>query len=443
MAWSCNCSAASSWPLLGPNGSGKSTLLRLLAGLTRPEGGSIHIGGWQVPAELAALRAQIGYVGHETLLYDHLSARENLRFLARLYSLDEPDRRIRELLAQVGLERRAQELVRNYSRGMQQRLAIARALLPQPAVLLLDEPFDGLDAAATEMLAQLLCVTQERSILMATHRFGLAERLAGRALILQHGVVGAEVSLADSVSGTLARALRRIDGVRAMSTGFLSAALTIAGKDLRAELRSRELLGLMGLFALLAILVFSFAFELERMGRQGAVSGVLWVTLIFASILGHNRGMALEREHGGFDALLLAPVPRGSIFCGKMLANALLTLLVGALLLPLLTVLFNLPTLPASLLLILPPGCLGLAAVGTLLATMTVQTRAARFAAAHRAAAGRAAGADCRPARQQRRARQRPAGRPLRLAATAAAHRLHLSRSRPAALRVRAGGLRP
>ncbi len=190
--------------LLGPNGSGKSTLLRLLAGLSRPDGGSIHIGGWQVPTELAALRTQIGYVGHETLLYDNLSASENLGFFARLYSLDEPDRRIRELLAQVGLERRAQELVRNYSRGMQQRLAIARALLPQPAVLLLDEPFDGLDAAATEMLAQLLRVTQERSILMATHRFGLAERLANRALILQRGVVGAEVSLANSASGTLA-----------------------------------------------------------------------------------------------------------------------------------------------------------------------------------------------------------------------------------------------
>jgi len=161
-----------------------------------------------------------------------------------------------------------------------------------------------------------------------------------------------------------------------MSTGFLRATLTIAGKDLRVGLRSRELPGLMGLFALLAILVFSFALELEGMGRQSAVSGVLWVTLAFAAILGHNRGMALEREHGGFEALLLAPVARGAIFCGKLLANAIFTLLIGLLLLPLLTVLFNLPTLPVALLLILPPGCLGLAAAGTLLVTMTAQTRA-------------------------------------------------------------------
>ena len=87
-----------------------------------------------------------------------------------------------------------------------------------------------------------------------------------------------------------------------MLRDFLRAALTIAGKDLRAELRSRELLGLMALFALLAVLVFSFALELDRPGRQDAVSGVLWVTLLFASILGHNRSVALEREQGGFDA---------------------------------------------------------------------------------------------------------------------------------------------
>lgn len=161
-----------------------------------------------------------------------------------------------------------------------------------------------------------------------------------------------------------------------MLRDFLRAALTIAARDLRAELRSRELLGLMALFALLAILVFSFALELDRPGRQDAVSGVLWVTLLFASILGHNRSVALEREHGGFDALLLAPVARSAIFAGKLLANALFTLSIALLLLPLLTVLYNLPQFPPALLLIVPPGCLGLAAVGTLLAAMTVQTRA-------------------------------------------------------------------
>ena len=161
-----------------------------------------------------------------------------------------------------------------------------------------------------------------------------------------------------------------------MVRDFLRAALVIAAKDLRAELRSRELLALMLLFALLAILVFSFALELDRPGRQEALNGVLWVTLLFAGILGHSRSAALEREHGGFDALLLAPVARGAIFCGKLLANALLTLLVGLLLLPLLAVLYDLPQFSPLLLLILPPGCLGLAAVGTLLAALTVQTRA-------------------------------------------------------------------
>ncbi|MCY4525248.1 MAG: heme exporter protein CcmB, partial [Anaerolineaceae bacterium] len=161
-----------------------------------------------------------------------------------------------------------------------------------------------------------------------------------------------------------------------MVRDFLRAALIIAGKDLRAELRSRELLGLMALFALLAILVFSVALELDRPGRQDAVSGVLWVTLLFASILGHNRSVALEREHGGFDALLLAPVARGAIFLGKLLANALFTLMIALLLLPLLTILYNLPDFPPALLLIVPPGCLGLAAIGTLLAAMTMQTRA-------------------------------------------------------------------
>src|SRR5205085_8532291 len=108
--------------LLGPNGSGKTTLLRLLSGLSRPSGGSITVGGWSLPKEAAAVRAQLGVVAHLPLLYDDLTAAENLRFFARLYSIEQPSPRITAALDRVGLARRANELVRTFSRGMQQRL---------------------------------------------------------------------------------------------------------------------------------------------------------------------------------------------------------------------------------------------------------------------------------------------------------------------------------
>src|SRR5690606_12847949 len=129
--------------LLGPNGSGKSTLLRLLSGLSKPTSGTITVGGWELPREAAAVRAQIGMVSHKPLLYENLTARENLHFFARLYNLSpaERDERMNALLERVGLARRAGDLIRTYSRGMQQRLSIARALLHNPDVLLLDEPY--------------------------------------------------------------------------------------------------------------------------------------------------------------------------------------------------------------------------------------------------------------------------------------------------------------
>ncbi len=180
--------------LLGPNGSGKSTLLRLLCGLSRPTAGTIRIGGWDLPKEAAAVRAQLGLVSHKAILYDTLTAQENLRFFARLYNLPAAsiDTRITEMLTQVGLARRAHDLVRTFSRGMLQRLSIARALLHNPDILLLDEPYTGLDQDASRVLDDLLRAAHAdgRTILMTTHDLSRAAILPTRIIILSRGVIG-------------------------------------------------------------------------------------------------------------------------------------------------------------------------------------------------------------------------------------------------------------
>jgi len=160
-----------------------------------------------------------------------------------------------------------------------------------------------------------------------------------------------------------------------MKTPFLSAVLSIIRKDFQAEVRSRELVGAMGMFALLSVLIFSFALELDRVARTESISGVLWVTVVFASILGLNRSMAMERDQGNLDALLLAPVSRAAIFCGKLVGNFLFTLLIALVLLPLMTVLYNVAIISAWLIAVLILGTLGFTTLGTLLAAMTVQTR--------------------------------------------------------------------
>ncbi|MCY3798867.1 MAG: heme ABC exporter ATP-binding protein CcmA [Chloroflexi bacterium] len=177
--------------LLGANGSGKTTLLRLLSGLSKPTTGAIRIGGWEMPREAMAVRAQIGLVAHQPLLYENLTARENLDFYGKLYGIerDERERRIKELLIAAGLRKRRDSLVRSFSRGMKQRLSIARATLHQPDVLLLDEPYSGLDQAAAERLDGMLAATiaEGRTIIMSTHQLERIPPTAGRALALSRG----------------------------------------------------------------------------------------------------------------------------------------------------------------------------------------------------------------------------------------------------------------
>jgi len=160
-----------------------------------------------------------------------------------------------------------------------------------------------------------------------------------------------------------------------MTTAFLRTVITIIRKDLQAELRSRELVNAMALFAFLSIIIFSFALELNRDTRLEVIGGILWVTLIFSSVLGLNRSLVNEREHGNLDAMLIAPVDRVAIYVGKMVGNFLFVLIVGLILLPLMTVLYNVSLMEPLMLVTLILGVLGFTSVGTLIATMTVQTR--------------------------------------------------------------------
>jgi len=184
--------------LLGPNGSGKTTLLRLLSALSRATTGTITIGGWSLPDEAEAVRAQLGVVAHLPLLYDDLTARENLAFFGRLYNLPNTADRVQARLEQVGLAKRSGELVRTFSRGMQQRLAIARALLHDPAVLLLDEPYTGLDVAGSALLDSLLSgwKAAQHTVVISTHDLQRAT-ISDRVLILSRGRLVADRPTSD------------------------------------------------------------------------------------------------------------------------------------------------------------------------------------------------------------------------------------------------------
>lgn len=157
--------------------------------------------------------------------------------------------------------------------------------------------------------------------------------------------------------------------------GYLRAVAAIIWKDLMAELRSRQLVGAMLVFSLTVILVFNFALELQVQLRSEISTGVLWVTLAFAGTLGLNRSMAVERENGCLDGLLLSPADRSTLFFGKAIANLIFMLMVAAVMLPLFGALYNVNLLRPGLLLVIVLGTAGYAAVGTLLATMAVQTR--------------------------------------------------------------------
>ena len=186
--------AGDSLAVFGPNGAGKTTLLRVLAGLLKPDGGTVRFGGEVLVRGNAAHRRRVGLISHHSLLYDGLTAAENLVFYARLYSVPDPHAAATRALAGVGLADRAGDAVGTFSRGMTQRLAIARALLHDPEVMLLDEPFSGLDQAAAATLRLLLgrLRAERRTMVLVTHNIDEGLELATHVAIQ---VAGRFVSL--------------------------------------------------------------------------------------------------------------------------------------------------------------------------------------------------------------------------------------------------------
>jgi heme ABC exporter ATP-binding subunit CcmA len=175
--------------LLGPNGAGKSTLLAMLATLLRPSGGRIRYGAHDAAAHRAALRGSIGVLGHDLFLYPELTAQENLEFFAALYGAAAPRAAAQEALREAGLAERAADPVSSFSRGMRQRVALERALIHRPRLLLLDEPFTGLDdASAAALAARLRSLKKEGAIvILATHDLDVAEGMFDRAVFLREG----------------------------------------------------------------------------------------------------------------------------------------------------------------------------------------------------------------------------------------------------------------
>jgi len=203
--------------LFGPNGAGKSTLIGVLSTLVRPTEGAARIAGFDVRRDGVEVRRRLGVISHAPWVYDRLTVADNLRFFARLYDVDNSRRRIEMLLGELELEPWADQEAGTLSRGMRQRLTIARALLPDPPVLLLDEPFTGLDRHAARIFRDRLAALRQggRTILLVTHHLDEGWALADRAAIMFRGRVRYE---ADVAPGGLDAFAETFDGILAGET---------------------------------------------------------------------------------------------------------------------------------------------------------------------------------------------------------------------------------
>jgi heme exporter protein A len=389
--------------LLGPNGAGKTTLLRILATLEPPSGGRAAVLGHDVVRAGATVRTHIGYFGHRSMLYPDLTAAENLRFFARLYGRRLTDAEVEARLRAVGLARLGRVRARHLSHGTAKRVALARALLHDPEVLLLDEPHSGLDRAGADGLDAVLrqLHARGRTFIMASHEIARALDLAGDVLLLERGRVAwaglaadfprstsqGDPRVAPTSAGGLGRRARSSDAPVAtiappLRPGTLLGQIGLmAQKDLVIEARAREMVPLAILFGLLVVIVLRLSLghssavgSLE--GRLSVLPAAVWTALTLGSTLALVRSSAAEAEDGASTAILASPADRGALFLGKWIAAWTMLAVVSAVLLPLAVTMLELPLNMAGRLAVpVAAGLAGWTAVGMLGSTMVTGAR--------------------------------------------------------------------
>ncbi len=377
------------YAILGDNGAGKTTLLRSLAGLSKPTRGKVSLLG---SSDLHRVCHEIGYMAHPSLLYDEMTGMENLRYFARLYGIPD-EQRCAEVISAVGLDPGLPRPVGQYSQGMRQRMSLARALLNQPKVLLLDEPFSNVDLKSAREMVGLLAQLRDqgKTIFVVTHQASLLEGAADEFVRIEDGRITVRTSTLDESSpaakaenqnrsnGTAEAVPSRLAPLPREPQPTLSSITAVTlNKDLRLEWRSKDAINSMLFFSLLVVVIFSFAFNPTAEESRLIAGGLIWMAFLFAAVVALNQTWARELRNQVLDAYRVAPAPPNALFLAKALGNFIFVSVLQALMTPLFVVFYSLrPLGPAyQLLIVAVLGTWALVVNGTFFAAMSLRTRA-------------------------------------------------------------------
>lgn len=379
--------------ICGANAAGKTTLLKIITGLLQPDDGMVELCESNMTTEGGKNKLLVGTLLHKSMVYPQLTVIENLRFFAALYGVKDNNSRIQELLELTGLMPYRYDNAGILSRGMTQRLAIARAMVHKPIILLADEPFAGLDEQACKHLIDLLSDFKDNggTVVMTTHNINYAlnccEKIAvldDRKLIfnarvpdintaefakdyLSYARQNSNALLPDIAPTSNASPERKAEG--SYLKNFANVVKAIFIKDIVSEFRTKQALPAMVVLGVVIVWIFRIAAEAQAADKSVPAAAVLLVAILFSAILASERSFAIEKQNNCISALILAPVDAGDIYISKLLVNITMLCAFELVAVPTVFALFNVSVsgnwlqLIVALLLI----NIGISSVGTLL----------------------------------------------------------------------------